>query len=128
MRIGLVRMKKFDLIRILEDNKKKHDAIYNAAVEGYWAEAEEKLNEKLAKIREKKQVDPYLGIAFPENHAEDYEEILQSLELSVHNEIELNQNQFNCYVRNKWNWREQFVASNSYYADKVGRSATVQGF
>jgi len=107
MKIGAVRMKKEKLIEILRQNLTKHNEIFKAAVEGYWVEAEEVLKTKLASVQAKAVICEKtefrdLGVAYPENHAEDYEEIILSLELSVHDEVELNQNQFKAYIQNKW--------------------------
>lgn len=41
-----VVMKKENLIKVLVENKAKHDAIYDAAVAGYWETAKDRLNEK----------------------------------------------------------------------------------
>lgn len=45
-----VVMKKDELVKVLEENKAKHDVLYETAVAGYWELAKEKLAEKKGKL------------------------------------------------------------------------------
>ena len=52
---------------------------------------------------------------YPEDHGDDYLGTIRRLELSVDNEIELETNEFDSYIRNKWTWRDQFLSANKGY-------------
>ena len=52
---------------------------------------------------------------YPEDHGDDYLGTIRRLELSVDNEIELETNEFDSYIRNKWTWRDQFLSSTKSY-------------
>lgn len=54
--------------------------------------------------------------SFPADHGDDYMGTIRRLELCIDPDIELNTNEFDAYIRNKWQWREQFLATNLNYA------------
>jgi hypothetical protein len=144
MSLQKIKVSNEKLLTIVRENKKKHDEIYEAAVDGYWLEADEFLKkyqkETLVAMKKqyrkqvkdlKKQIAKELGLVdkkkkegfvymrkpFPENHTDDYEGVIRKLELSVDPEIELQGDEFECYVRNKWQWRQSFLATNTNYAN-----------
>jgi hypothetical protein len=47
-----VVMKKEELLKVLEDNKAKHDTLYEVAVAGYWDTAKERLEKKKRELSE----------------------------------------------------------------------------
>ena len=143
MSLSKINVSKKELLTIVVENKKKHDEIYEAAEKGYWLEAKEYLEkyqkDQLTQMKKnylktckdlKKQVNKELNMVeqkkkdgyfymrkpFPENHSDDYQGTIRRLELSVDPEIELVDSEFDCYVRNKWQWRSSFLATNSSYA------------
>lgn len=143
-----VVMKKDELIKALVENKAKHDALFDAAVAGYWTTAKAQLDEKrkqlytaldefqedaetqLDRVVQKvdaKEILPqsinvkgftwssYLSLAYPANHTTDYERAIRMMSASVYDEVKLSVNEFDRYVMNNWEWKNQFVASNSLY-------------
>lgn len=104
------------LLPIVKENQRKHDEIYSAAVSGYWVKAEEVLTKKLAQVQAKEKIDNYLGLAYPENHTDDYSRVISMIELSHQDVLDLSQQEFDCYVRNQWGWRNSFLTVNSFYA------------
>jgi hypothetical protein len=114
-----VKLKKTELIQAVRENREKHDAIFVAAVEGYWIEAEEKLKERLVDVANKKQFSSHLNLEYPVSHVDDYDKVLQMLEYSVDDEIVLDQGEFSAYVRNQWAWRHGFLSSNIRYGSKA---------
>jgi len=145
MSLSKIKVSNEKLLTIVRENKKKHDEIYEAAVDGYWLEADEFLKkyQKETLIAMKKQyrkqvkdlkkqvakemrlIDQkkkdggfiYMRKPFPENHSDAYQSVIGKLELSVDPEIELLDNEFEWYVRNKWDWRQSFLATNTNYAN-----------
>jgi len=112
------------LLPLIKENKAKHDQIYDAAVSGYWVKAEEVLNEKLAEIKIQEKIEPYLGLTYPENHTDDYNKVISMVELTSQDVIELNHQEFDQYVRNRWGWRNSFLGCNSTY----GTGASFSGY
>jgi len=151
MSLSKIKVSKSELLTIVRENKQKHDEIYEAAEAGYWLEAEEYLKkfqkEQLTTMKKnyqksikdlKKQVNKefrlvdqkkkdgffYMRKPFPENHSDDYQGTIRKLELCVEPEIELVDGEFDCFVRNKWNWRQSFLSTNSGYANNYAISAS----
>jgi|SRR5579862_7246620 len=151
MSLQKITVSKSELLDIVKDNKKKHDEIYEAAEAGFWLEAEETLKKQLKEqltlyrknyrknvkdlkkqianemeaVREKKK-DYYLSYfrkPFPENHSDDYQGTIRRLELSVEPRVELENTEFDCYVRNKWQWRNSFLNTNTFYANNAVSSS-----
>lgn len=151
MSLSKIKVSNEKLLTIVRDNKKKHDEIYEAAEAGYWQEAEEFLKKyqkdtlvamkkqyrkqvkdlKKQVVKELKMVDQkkktgyyYMNKPFPENHSEDYQTVIRKLELSVEPEIELETGEFDCFVQNKWSWRQSFLNTNACYANNYAVSAS----
>jgi hypothetical protein len=155
MSLSQIKVSREDVLKIVKENKEKHDSILTGAIEGYWLDAEsylkqfekdqiEQINKshkdqlkKLRKIRKDtlkslkanikhdlelvKNKDKTKGFnywrnKYPEDHGDDYLGTIRRLELCVDNVIELETNEFDSYIRNKWEWRDSFLTSNWGYA------------
>lgn len=53
--------------------------------------------------------------AYPEDHSDDYLGTIRRLELCVDPEVKLDTHEFDAYIRNKWAWKDQFLANNRGY-------------
>jgi len=154
MSLQQIKVARKDVLKIVQENKEKHDSILKTAIEGYWIDAEAYLKKyekdtvenviknhkaQLKKLRKehkayvkaiKSQVKDdlekvknrtrdkgfnYWRGAYPEDHGDDYLGTIRRLELCVEPEIELESNEFDAYIRNKWSWKNSFIASNSAY-------------
>lgn len=160
MSLQRVKVSREDVLKIVQENKTKHDDILSGAVDGYWIEAEsflkkfekeesDKINKnhrehlkklrkarkdalkllktntkndlELVKAKDKSKGFIYWRGAYPVDHGDDYVGTIRRLELCVEPQIELDSNEFDSYIRNKWSWREQFiVANNSYVTSYMG--------
>ena len=115
-----VKVERSKLLEILRENKTKYTELYNKAVEGYWKEAEDVLKAQLDKLAKKEKVDASLDFPYPIDYSEQFDTVIQMVELSISEEITLTHAEFLQYVRNKWNWLENFSVSNSRYLTKAG--------
>lgn len=59
---------------------------------------------------------PLWNLEAVENHTEDYDLILDMLEDTDDNFVELTQQEYKQYVKDQWNWRAGFKAANSVYS------------
>lgn len=138
---------KAELLAKLRDNLIQHLEDYADAVEGYKEEAKIKLQAGMQKAQEKIQkaysrtlneienYDPEsaqdvvvfcdsirFDLVAPKNFAEAYEQAIEMLEWESRQEVELSSYEFRCYVMDKWDWMDEFVASNTrYLAMKKGK-------
>jgi hypothetical protein len=164
MSLQEIKVSREEVLKIVKENKEKHDLILMGAIEGYWLNAEEYLKkyekdqldainknhkEQLKRLRKArkdavktlktniktdlekvKEKDRSKGFNFwkgqyPEDHGDDYLGTIRRLELCVDKDVELESNEFDAYIRNKWSWRDAFITSNSgyvtsYYSNQTG--------
>jgi len=106
------------LLDRVRENKEAHDLIYQAAVAGYWETAQEELEKKLEQVARREVPSNVLNIQYPVSHAEDYETAIVMLEMSVQDQVTLDQRSFAQLVLNKWNWTQAFLQVNTLYAMK----------
>lgn len=97
-----VVVSKDELLKVLKENKEKHVQIYNDALEGVRVEYGKLLRKELKKLEDGKEVKSSVTITMPVSHEEQYDEVIQMLEMSVEKEIELTRHEFQQYVQDKW--------------------------
>lgn len=117
------------VVRTLQENRKEHEEIYNEAVEGYRKAFEEAiidlqgvLADKLGELEKEKTPDSRLKrnsmhqLSVPTNSLKEYDTVLEMLELTPDDTIVLDQDQYNCYMKDNWYWMKEFLMSNSVYS------------
>ena len=103
------------LIEALTANQQKHQNIYDAAVSGYFIQAEKVLGEKLTKIQNQEKIESYLNLEYPQNFDGEYVKALKMLEFSIEDKITLTSTEFDCYIMNRWGWRSEFLQMSTHY-------------
>lgn len=164
-----VVVEKTKLLATLEVNREKHNAIYNAAVSGYYIESQKVLDKKTQEFKDSlaemaRKFSTYTGqlstefshhqgqlqtniteqnkdgirgiglqairydqfsfnggwpLAYPQNHLEDYDRVIDLLKFSVADKVELSSQDFDAYVRNNWAWRKSFLDTNTTYLNSI---------
>lgn len=94
----------------VKGNREAHRALYEEAVIGYRKRAvleiERMLDEaRLGKIRHS------IHLPIPEDHTEDYDRIIDMLELDQRPSVLLGEQEFSWYMRDEWSWKGAFYAS-----------------
>ena len=110
-----VKVKKDELLAKLKENRELHKREYDQAVIKHRNEAIAKLQERLQKIEAGDKVDLTFDLPTPREFLDSFDEAIAMLEWSQDSEIELEQNDFQRYVLNKWEWQRQFAAATSLY-------------
>ncbi len=111
-----VSVKRDDLRRILAENRLKHEAAFQAAMEGYKKTCIIKLEERLAAARDGKIVDIRVPLTEPTHHLKDYDRVLKMLELSTEEVWQISEDQFGNYVMDEWSWTTHFSVTNAAYS------------
>lgn len=106
-----VKVAKEDLIGRIQSNMDKHPAEFEAGLETYSKAVVQELEDWLERARKGKRVTAYTQLRAPEDHMEDYRQVLDMLKMSVDSEIELTHQEFSQFVRDDWGWKEQFTTS-----------------
>lgn len=53
---------------------------------------------------------------FPTNHAQDYRDVIEMLEMSVDENINLDSESFKAYIKNEWSWSRGFADTKALYS------------
>jgi hypothetical protein len=129
LRNKTVNVDRIELLNALKSNLEVHKAQYNEAITDYKtklkldvAELAETLEQedlsisKLSKLR--------ITFEAPADHSNDYIEAIEMLEMSVDSTIQLDEESFKAYIKNKWRWSDGFndmlFSTKSYISGKLG--------
>jgi len=111
-----------DLLAKLVSNRDSHTLEAAEARRGYYKKLEERVLKLLTMVREAVQsgdtnekADTYINLAFPEDHTQDYDRIIEVLEMTNANTVKLTLDEFDKYVRDNWEWMTAFKMSSSLY-------------
>lgn len=61
-------------------------------------------------------VDTHFSFPVPEDHTEDYDQVITMLEMSVDKEITLDHHEFQQYVMDKWVWKNDHLRTMAFYS------------
>jgi hypothetical protein len=112
-----VTVEKADLIEIVTKNRGEHRKIFEQAVEGYKKRAVELLEEHIERIKKGKLEQVRVSLPVPTDHTADYDRVLKMLDMSVDEEITLDESSFAEYVMDDWDWQRQFLTDSSTYSE-----------
>lgn len=117
------RVKRFSLVRELRENRDRHEAEYEKALEGWRLETLAALQKHrtyidkvIARIKadiaednppknlsEHKMI-PNLPVR-PVNHVAEYDAVIRRMEMSIDEEIHISHGDFEKFVLDKWPWK-----------------------
>lgn len=123
-----VNVNRVELLAKLRQNLELHRAEYAQAL----SEFQERLlgdlrlaAKKVAKIDDPMKLQNFrFSVPFPQNHENDYVEVIEMLEMSVDENINLDSDSFKAYIKNEWHWKGQFDLSKTAYLT-VGSSLSL---
>lgn len=113
-----VKVNKAELMKILQDNKKKHIKEYEESVKDYKKAALKVAKEhvEFAKSGELDQIARIKAMpSKPVSYEDSYNRAIRMMELSVDDVIELEEQIFNQLVLDEWMWKTAFTASGALY-------------
>lgn len=114
-----VRVKKAELLAILNKNKVEHGEIFRQAQEAYRQAAIKELEAQLALARTdgKFTLKRINEMVLPSDYTDQYERAIKMLEMSIDDTIEISASEFANYVEDSWSWSREWGISNSNYLD-----------
>lgn len=119
--MNTVKVRKDELLAKLKSNRESHRALFLEAQEGYRDLVIAELDKSLQDAREGREIRTYIRMDAPQDHTDDYDNVIEMLKMSVDDTIELKAIEFQCYVMDKWQWAQAaFVANSAYAAAKRG--------
>jgi len=114
-----VTVKKDELMKLVQKNRDGHKAIFDEAVEGYRKAAEKLLEKHLAAIKKGSLTTVYVNMPRPVNHTKEYDRVIAMLQMSIADEIEVNEKDFAMYAMDDWSWKQEFLRTNSEYSSSA---------
>ena len=104
------------LVEKIQVNRDAHRAEFEKAIVAYKARIITELEERLDDARHGRNVEHYIRLPIPEDHTDDYDQVLEMLAMEIRPEITIDYNTFRRYVMDDWDWKQTTTATNTFYA------------
>ena len=111
----LIKVNKTELLSALKENRSKHRTIFENAQMGYRKKAIELLDKALQDAREGREITTFIQLKAPIDQTSDYDRAIKMIEMCVGDIVEINEEDFACYVMDDWSWKKQFLTTNAFY-------------
>jgi len=111
-----VTVRKAELLEALHRNRDQHRQIFEEACAGFRREATELLCRRLEDAKQGRRINLSFGLVQPMDQTPEYDQAIKMCEMSVDDTIELSSHEFQCFVMDRWEWRDQFLMSNARYS------------
>ena len=111
-----MRINRGDLLARIKVNRGMHRDEFERAQVGYRQAMIEELDRMLADAREGRGIKRGVSMPEPQDHTESYDTVIHMLEMCVDDVVEISMHEFDNYVRDNWQWKQQFSATNSTYS------------
>lgn len=109
-----VKVKTTDLLKKLKENRTEHTNAYTKAHALYRERALKELK-KLVSDAENGKIRLSISLSEPTNQIKEYDRIIMMMEMSTDTIVEISEQEFSMYVMDEWNWKQQFMHTNSFY-------------
>jgi hypothetical protein len=125
---------KTQVMERLVANRSKHIADFDEALAGYEKQRLERLNELVACAKTlglsvpapaedvtsaTKQIERRLlavtGLSKPVSYIDSYDRVIDQLGMTSDDQVDMDDQTFDSYMRDEWAWKKQFTASTSTY-------------
>jgi hypothetical protein len=114
-----VNVNRVALLGALRKNREAHITAFQEAVDGYQEAMLETLRNTTKKVKRGEVKELNVRLPAPVSHEKDYTQVIEMLELSVDENINLSSDAFQAYFKDKWAWSEGFHALASSYSGKM---------
>lgn len=117
--MNTISVNRNDLIKVLTENKDKHQTEYSEAYEGYKLMAIDALKAKLELVEDGKKFTMYFNElnAEPESHVRDYQNVIDMLGVTDDAVVQITMDDYLKYYKNQWSWHSGWSLSNKAYVD-----------
>lgn len=120
-----VNVSRVQLLEKLRENLEIHKKEYEEALAEFKARLIEDLQLAVKKVKKTDDVMDLekfkFKISFPEDHSQDYQDVIEMLEMSTDDTINLDAQSFKAYIKNEWVWQQSFKMTKALY-NSVGSS------
>jgi tRNA A37 N6-isopentenylltransferase MiaA len=110
-----VKVKKDELLATVRKNRDGHRDLFLKAQAGYREDAIAELDRMLREARDGKKIRRGFTMPEPIDRTGDYDTVINMLEMSVDDVVELQFHEFAQYVRDQWSWKRDVDLVNMSY-------------
>lgn len=111
-----LKVNKGKLLAILRENRDKHRKTFLEAQTVYRKAVIDELDVMLKAARDGSTIRKHVNMAAPEDHTEDYDQLIGLLELSEDTVVDLDNTEYRNYVRDTWAWSAKANRINQAYS------------
>lgn len=116
-----VRVEKDALLDKIKANREEHRSIFEEALDGWQKQVIKDLEDAAADARAGRAFRWRFNLPKPQDHTDEYDTVIEMLEMSKDDEFELTLGEFNSFVMDKWGWQTTFLTSSSEYGSQLAR-------
>ena len=113
--LDYVLVEKEAVLDAIRANRESHRDKFEEAIAGYRDKAVQLLQEHVERILRNAPERVIIDLPWPEDHSDDYDRVIEQLEFSVDDKLELSEQEFNKYVRDEWGWQQGFGHTYALY-------------
>ena len=119
-----IRVDKAQLLKILQKNRSEHRATFLEAQKAFRVVAIKALDAQLKAARQGRpfELGRLVSLTAPEDHTVDYDRSIQMLEMSVDQQITVDEREFQNYVQDVWNWSREWASNSMAYVNRNSRN------
>lgn len=110
-----VNVKRLELLEKVKINREAHRGLFLKAQEGFKKAVLEALEKSLDDARSGKRFNNFWQLPEPIDQTAEYDRTIAMLEMSVDETITLTSQEFDCYVMDNWNWKQNVTLRNMSY-------------
>ena len=121
--LSSVKVNRAEILERIRKNLENHIQEYEQALEDWRVSVVKQLKVSLKEANKGTDINlkVYRNLPKPENHQKQYEIAIDMLEMSLDDELELDKDEFRKYIRDEWEWKEEFRRMSDTYANSSGR-------
>lgn len=111
-----VKVKKEEVLLVLNENRAAHKAAFDEANANYRADCVTAMRKRADEIEGGADIDTLFTLPKPEDHSDDYDDAITALEHHQDDVVELDfDGDFQKWMLNKWHWDRSFLANTMSY-------------
>lgn len=114
-----VNVNRAELLKVLIANRDQHVKEFNEAIAGYQQAMLDVLAKAVKDVKKGLITELNIRLPKPSSHEEDYSQVIEMLEVSVDEVINLSSDAFQAYYKDKWGWSAGFKALASTYSGAI---------
>ena len=110
-----VLISKDKLLVKVKKNRDLHRETFESALKGWEKRVLEELKKAIEDAKKGLEFRTYFNLPQPTDHTPEYDAVIEQIEWSETDQIELDFHQFNQFIRDDWGWKQDFLSNTAMY-------------